>query len=142
MKLFEIAMGKPCQCKLCKVLEKYGGTTPEAVREYNLIRERDGYTGKPAHGIEWVKLLADHELYHLRRGESLPLMYTILGLPQEFKDSMVKRQPKVTPQVSKEDLAAIAQFKRVAKGNKRELNGRRDNRPILRPLDTTPFKGF
>ena len=145
MKLMAIAMGNITRCGLCQVLLANGGTTPKAVREFNEMRERNGYRGKPAHGEEWVKLLRDHEASH---EETLPEAWTVAGIPQAFYDAykpverpvskprvFVKREP------SQEELA-LQEFKAWARPVIHQGNGRKDNKPVLKHVDTTPFKGL
>ena len=147
MKLIAMALGSVSTCGLCQVLAAHGGTTPEAVREFNEMRERNGYRGKPAHGDEWIALLQQHEDHHKRLGETLPEAWTEKGIPLAFYEAYKPvERPVAKPVYVKRELSeeekAIQEFKAWARPVVKQRNGRADNKPIVRPLETKPFAGL
>jgi hypothetical protein len=147
MKTIAMALGSITTCGLCQVLMANGGTTPKAIREFNEMRERNGYRGAPVFGIAWMQLLVDHEADHLKRGEKLPNEWTVRGIPKEFYDVLEapKAKPVAKPIVRKPAPRlddATKEFLAYARPVVHQRNGRMDNRPVVKPLDTTPFKGL
>jgi len=128
-----LAFGTASYCKSCRALATYGVNSAEAMRAI----------GVPSQA--WVGWLKRHEAYHTAKGEELPDEWTERGLTQEFKDAVLTPKPKYVPapmrDVTDEEKAIVA-FKLAARPVIHQRNGRRDNKPILAPLDTTPFKGL
>lgn len=72
---------------LMRILKKYGGTTPEAVREFNLHREAVGYKGMPAHGEAWKSLLVEFQRDCERNGVEVNVLCKI---PLAFDEAYEK----------------------------------------------------
>ena len=144
MKTIAMALGSVSECGLCQVLMAHGGTTPGAVREFNELRERNGYCGKPAQGEDWVRLLEQHEADHLKAGDALPVEWTAKGIPQAFSEAYkAKPKPvrKATRRVLSDEELAILEFKAWARPVVHQRNGRKQADPVEK-LDLTPFKGL
>ena len=141
MKTIAIALGSIRRCGLCQVLLVYGVSSPEAIRAFNGLRERNGYRGKPVFGKEWVELLTEHEAMHQKRGEVLPDSMTVRALSEEFLKSL-EPAPKPERQGTPLEEEAIKRFLQIAKPVIHQRNGREDNKPVIKKLDATPFAGF
>ena len=130
---FRLAMGTACYCKSCQVLMTYGVNSAAAMRAI----------GVPSQ--VWVGWLKAHAAYHTAKGEELPIEWTVAGLSDEFKANVLAPKPRVSkpifvrPVLSEEERA-IAKLRSVC--TTKQANARVENRPIIKRLDPTPFKGF
>lgn len=113
-----LAFGTASYCKTCRALMAGGVNNPEVAKSLGINGPK-----------QWDKFLRDHEAYHKAKGEELPDSYTVRGFSEEMK-AMVAAKPE--PKVS---VAVVRQFVK-------QTNGRQDNRPVIKPLNTTPFAGF
>ena len=132
MKSIAMAVDVGCGCALCRLLSKQallgkGISDPETIRAFNLMRESNGYKGKPVFGESWVDLLVDHETLAQRKGVELPAEYLAANLSDEFVHSLMpveKSKPQPRPQLTEEELA-IRDFEKNYAPVIHQRNGRR-----------------
>ena len=132
-----LAFSTAAYCKSCAVLLAYGVNSVESMKAI----------GVPSQA--WIGWLKGHEAYHARKGEVLPEEWTGRGLIQGFKEAVLMpkivkpifTKPVVQREPSQEQLA-MESFLQAAKPVIHQRNGRQDNKPVLRPLDLTPFAGL
>jgi hypothetical protein len=131
---FRLAMGTAAYCQSCQALMAFGIESAKAMQAI----------GVPSQ--EWIGWLKKHEAYHTAKGEELPVEWTAAGLSQAFKDKVLAPKPKVKAKpvfvrkpLSDEDKA-LAKFNQLA-GTNKQVNARKE-RPILKHIDATPFKGW
>lgn len=113
MKTIAMAVSCGCGCALCQLLSKQqllgkGISDPETIKAFNLMRESNGYRGKPVYGESWIDLLVDHEALAKRKGASLPAEWLAVNLSDEFIHSLMPVErvvPAPRPQLTEEELA-------------------------------------
>ena len=131
-------------CVTCAILLEYGPESPVAMR---LIAKR---LGRPIIGAQWIAFLRDHEAYHLNKGEAVMSEICADAIPVELmltvfaeakpRVARVAVRPVVRPLTAEEQAAA--EFEYAARPQVKQTNVRKDNRPVVKPLDTRAFGSF
>jgi len=127
-------------CVTCAVLLEYGPESPIAMR---IIARR---LGRPIIGAQWVAFLRDHEAYHLNKGETVMAEICADAIPvglmlTVFAEAKPRVARPVVRPLTLEERAA-AEFEYAARPQVKQTNDRRDNRPVVKPLDTREFGSF
>ncbi len=135
-KYIKMALGMPCDCKTCRALLAGGVNDPEVAKKL-------GVRGPRA----WYEFLKGHEEYHNARREAISDSLTVRAMSDEMLAKCTapvpeaKPKPKAAPKLSDEALDRML-MERAAYTPKRLRNCRQDNRPVVKPLDVTPFAGW
>ena len=132
-----VAFGTAAYCKSCAALLAYGVNSVDAMKAI----------GVPSQA--WIGWLKGHEAYHASKGEVLPDEWTERGIVKGFREAVLTpkvrkpifTKPVVRQEPSQEQLA-LEEFRKAARPVIHQRNGRQDNKPVLRPLDTTAFSGL
>ena len=133
MKTIAMAVECGCGCALCQLLGKQmllgkGISDPDTIKAFNLMRESNGYRGKPVYGDSWVDLLVDHAAMAERKGVTLPEEWLAVNLSDEFIHSLMpqpKPQARPKPVVVSEEELAIREFEKVYAPVIHQRNGRK-----------------
>jgi hypothetical protein len=136
------------ECYLCRIIDAKGPEDPETIARISTARMERKLP--PVFPHNWVKFLRWLEDYWVNQGVQFPYEWSadaisvdkMLTVFAELKPRVVKPVASPSAKPMTEDEKAIAEFEFFARPQVKQTDGRRDRRPIVKPLNTTPFNGF
>ena len=119
----------------CRILKDFGPESPESMRRIGKL------VGKVLYGHKWVEYLRELEAYVLNKGQRFPFEWSADSISQEKMLSVFAEAKPANVRVDTrtDEEKAMDEFMKYGGKPAYQRNGRKDNRPIIKPLDIQEF---